>query len=301
MKNRRTFGGGNGGIWMLRKRRKITAVKPNQYSSELSDPTNEKRIKISLPVNATPRDTTVSICPSDDDDFFHPGDEALSPNDTIAEQTSAILITTTTERQHQKLGSKQLGGGGPKRGTFGSRKRSMLTDSEISKQIRIALSSQSSLSQVSSDEEEHSSHCTRKLLCDSEDDDDDSTPVSLAVDGQEQKAYIQSSQESKNSNLTFREGKQKILHPSLEAAKRFFAEIDNVPLITEAADNNPSAKKTFKLRTRRCKLPKQALESEYAKYCEACGEIKPLSIECFVEQRAKYFRRSEVFEGMFDE
>jgi hypothetical protein len=316
MKNRGTFGGGNGGLWMIGKRRKV--VEPSVHNNDNNNSNDDDRGRADddepalLAVapccaeipghgnNSRPPDNT-------DDSFFQIDDEveeAVSPVKVTAQK---IVIATT----HRK--TRRSNWGGTKRGTFGSRQRNLLTDSEISKKIRVALS-QSSVSQVSSsddddDETGRTSPQRRKLVVDSSDGDDgeDDNDSSIASKQQtEDKEH--SSQESLQSNLTFQDDaschrSEALLHPSLAAARSFFAELDDVSLTMEDASRNPSEKKKYKLRTRRCKLPEPALQSEYCKYCAACVEsgVKPLSIQHFAEQRARYFRQSEVFEGMFDE
>jgi hypothetical protein len=316
MKNRGTFGGGNGGLWMIRKRRKVTTGNNNEEGDdEEFNNTKKARQHDDKPLAFPGGETTGHIHSNsgqnvDTESFFQldqDADEALSPVKISAPK----IVIATTHRKNNKSARKR-NNWGVKRGTFGSRQRNLLTDSEISKKIRVALS-QSSVSQVSSsdgDEEDQTSPQRRKLVVDSSDDDEDSSIASKQLQN-EDNAF--SSQASLNSNLTFQDDKNEPsrnyssnraeLHPSLAAARSFFAELDNVPLTMEDAGRNPSAKKSYKLRTRRCKLPEQALRSEYAKYCAACGEsgVKPLSIQHFAEQRARYFRQWEVFEGMFDE
>jgi hypothetical protein len=317
MKNRGTFGGGNGGLWMIGKRRKVVELSVNNNDNNNSNDHDHGREAdspaqlavapccVEIPGhgnNSEPPDAT-------DDSFFQLDDdveEAVSPVKVTAQK---FVIATT----HRKKPTRRSNWGGTKRGTFGSRQRNLLTDSEISKKIRVALS-QSSVSQVSSsdddDETGRTSPQRRKLVVDSsdgddgQDDDDDSSIASK----RQTKDKEHSSQESLESNLTFQDDaschrSEALLHPSLAAARSFFAELDDVSLTMEDASRNPSAKKNYKLRTRRCKLPASAFQSEYAKYCAACVEsgVKPLSIQHFAEQRARYFRQSEVFDGMFDE
>jgi hypothetical protein len=281
---------------MLRKRRKVMAVRSGE--GFINDGREEK--PIAVPCVEIPCHWNGQ---QDDTDSF---EEEL--DDDQDERESASPCKTTTSPKAVIGTDPKRTNRGVKRGTFGSRTQNFLTDSELSKKIRAALTSQSSLSQVCSDDE---NPLQRKLAIHSLDDEHEATSAFLIQEASTKQSEKQvcSSQSSFHSNLTFHHVEIEVprasseeLHPSLAAVRAFFAELDNVSLIMEDASRNPSAKKNYKLRTRRCKLPKRTLQSEYAKYCHACGQsVKPLSIQHFAEQRAQYFRRSEVFEGMFDE
>lgn len=120
--------------------------------------------------------------------------------------------------------------------------------------------------------------------------------------GQENRLDFPSDESMKTASS---EEKESSLHPMLQSARDYFEDLDRTSLVIEAKGNHckQTPGKHFKIRTRRCKLPKDKAEQEYRRYCNFCKDsnIKALPIDSFLEQRAGYFRRHEVFDGMFDE
>lgn len=95
---------------------------------------------------------------------------------------------------------------------------------------------------------------------------------------------------------------------SLDVARAFFEQLDSDQTLLTLEDvscsqETRSGVKQSIVKTTRGKLPPKVAQTEYRKYCTVCrgSKVKPLPMERFLEQRGTYFRRGDVFDGMFDE
>jgi hypothetical protein len=100
---------------------------------------------------------------------------------------------------------------------------------------------------------------------------------------------------------------------ALLVAREFFSKLDQTSLNIVTDNNNSNDNNTdpeldndcskIPIHTRRGKLPRDLVRTEYRKYKDACrcANIRPLSQREFLHQRAEFFRPGEIFDGMFDD
>lgn len=274
---RRSFGGSHGVWW---RNKKSVALTPSEESSSSSSTEDQKK-------------ETEAI--GWDEDLCRP----IYP---VSKQTSnsKVVINDCNEENHvnpPKPPLKRLLSDAPiKRSkTFGEKRR-------IPVSFLLLEANQESVSSPSS------------TSCSSEGNSASSFPTA------DNDTYFENSykynnnnnQESSSSTLEFSERdekpakKRKIVsqeQTSLLKAKQYFQQLDSTQTLTLDSSDSPIKTSQITRTSRKVNLTSPGITREYKAYAHSSqgSGVSPLSIQKYAHSRREYFRRTELFDGFFDE
>lgn len=92
-------------------------------------------------------------------------------------------------------------------------------------------------------------------------------------------------------------------HVTLLKAKEYFEQLDTTQTLTLDSSDSPTKTSKITRTSRKVNLTSPRIAREYTAYADASQEsgVSPLSILQYANSRREYFRKTELFDGFFDE